>query len=233
MSSFHALLDPFVILFSASGGFTNFQTLIKMETNQEICQETHKLCFILDQLAIVSLSDFTSFIGCTRQLSRQALVYHWTTTVTATGPHTSADVPVRTLTTGHKHLDSPDPSAANCYRYVSLSGVLISDIGFADIEIPETIFTIWKISYNMAKKLSYGKLSLCPLMVVTLSSSLAVVVPLCRCTAGSTSPGFPPLSLHYSQHLSHGESASICLILLYLGSSIFPDDTTVVEVNRC
>ena len=70
-------------------------------------------------------------------------------------------------------------------------------------------------------------------MVVTLSSSLAVVVPLCRCTAGSTSPGFPPLSLHYSQHLSHGESASICLILLYLGSSIFPDDTTIVEVNRC
>ena len=146
LSSFHALLDPFVILFSASGGFTNFQTLIKMETNQEICQETHKLCFILDQLSIVSLSDFTSFIGCTRQLSRQALVYHWTTTVTATGPHTSADVPVRTLTTGHKHLNSPDTSAANCYRYVSLSGVLISDIGFADIEIPETIFTIWKIS---------------------------------------------------------------------------------------
>ena len=109
LSSFHALLDPFVILFSASGGFTNFQTLIKMETNQEICQETHKLCFILDQLSIVSLSDFTSFIGCTRQLSRQALVYHWTTTVTATGPHTSADVPVRTLTTGHKHLNSPNP----------------------------------------------------------------------------------------------------------------------------
>ena len=152
MSSFHALLDPFVILFSASGGFTNFQTLIKME----IYQETHKLCFILDQLSIVSLSDFTSFIGCTRQLSRQALVYHWTTTVTATGPHTSADVPVRTLTTGHKHLNSPDPSAANCYRYVSLSGVLISDIGFADIEIPETIFTIWKISYNMPKNYLMG-----------------------------------------------------------------------------
>ena len=110
-----------------------------MEIYQEICQETQKLCFILDQLSIVSLSDFTSFIGCTRQLSRQALVYHWTTTVTATGPHTSADVPVRTLTTGHKHLNSPDLSAANCYRYVSLSGVLISDIGFADIEIPETI----------------------------------------------------------------------------------------------
>ena len=112
LSSFHALLDPFVILFSASGGFTNFQTLIKMEIYQEICQEKHELCFILDQLSIVSLSDFTSFIGCTRQLSRQALVYHWTTTVTATGPHTSADVPVCTLTTGHKHLNSPDPSSA-------------------------------------------------------------------------------------------------------------------------
>ena len=175
-----------------------------MEIYQEICQETHELCFILDQLSIVSLSDFTSFIGCTRQLSRQALVYHWTTTVTATGPHTSADVPVRTLTTGHKHLNSPDPSAANCYRYVSLSGVLISDIGFADIEIPETIFTIWE-TISLSTDGCYA---------LQLTGSGSASLPLCRCTAGSTSPGFPPLSLHYSQHLSHGESSSICLILL-------------------
>ena len=47
----------------------------------------------------------------------------------------------------------------------------------------------WNYLYNMenilqyAKKLSYGKLSVCPLMVVTLSSSLAVVVALCHSAA--------------------------------------------------
>ena len=47
----------------------------------------------------------------------------------------------------------------------------------------------WNYLYNMenilqyAKKLSYGKLSVCPLMVVTLSSSLAVVAALCHSAA--------------------------------------------------
>ena len=102
----------------------------------------------------------------------------------------------------------------------------------------------WNYLYNMENILKYCKknyliiwenisLSTDGCYALQLTGSGSGSQPLCRCTAGSTSPGFPPLSLHYSQHLSHGESSSICLILLYLGSSIFPDDTTIVEVNRC